>query len=51
MTKCDFCTKSDPSGKCYWTLASCRENDCKNAIKLMIQVLQCVGSDNKKHSK
>lgn len=48
MTKCDFCTKSDPSGKCYWTIQACREDDCKKAIKLMTQALQSMGSDKKR---
>lgn len=40
MTKCDFCTKSSPNGKCYWSVQAFREDDCKDAIKLMIKAIQ-----------
>ena len=40
MTKCDFCTKSSPSGKCFWSLQVARENDCKKAIKRMTEALK-----------
>lgn len=39
MTKCDFCTKSSPNGKCYWSIQSAREYDCKNAIERMSEAL------------
>lgn len=39
MTKCDFCTMSSPSGKCYWSMRSLREDDCEKAIKRMIKAL------------
>lgn len=48
MTKCDFCTKSNTQGKCYWSIQSCRENDCRKAIELMIKALQGIGSNKKK---
>lgn len=50
MTKCDFCTKSSPSGKCYWNLQGSREDDCRKAIELMTKALQSIGSDKKKRS-
>ena len=31
MTKCDFCTKSDSKGNCYWSFQSARESDCRKA--------------------
>lgn len=40
MTKCDFCIKSNPSGKCYWIFQTARENDCRKAIELMTKTLQ-----------
>lgn len=46
MTKCDFCTKSDGNGKCFWCLQSARESDCEKAIKRMIEALKA--TDNKK---
>ena len=48
MTKCDFCTKSSPNGKCYWSSQSCREDDCKEAIKLMTEALKNIGANNLK---
>lgn len=39
MTKCDFCTMSSPSGKCFWASQVARENDCKKAIKRITEVL------------
>lgn len=48
MTKCDFCTKSSPQGKCYWSIQSFRENDCRKAIELMTQALQGIRSNKKK---
>lgn len=39
MTKCDFCTKSGPDGKCFWTLVAAREEDCLEAIRRMIKAL------------
>ena len=46
MTKCDFCTKSDGSGKCFWSFQSAREDDCKRAIEKMVETLKA--TDNKK---
>ena len=46
MTKCDFCIKSSPDGKCYWTIQAYREGDCKKAIKLMVEALK--NNNNKK---
>lgn len=40
MTKCDFCTKSSPSRKCFWSSQVARENDCKKAIKRMTEALK-----------
>lgn len=37
MTKCDFCTKSDPKGTCAWNTQSFREEDCEKAISRMIK--------------
>lgn len=39
MTKCDFCTQSSPSGKCYWSMQSLRADDCEKAIKRMVKAL------------
>lgn len=39
MTKCDFCTKSSPNGKCFWSSVIAREQDCKKAIKNMVIAL------------
>lgn len=39
MTKCDFCTKSDGNGKCFWS-TSARESDCKKAIERMVEALK-----------
>lgn len=47
MKKCDFCTKSDPSGKCYWSMQGARESDCEKAIKKMTEVLKCTGDKKK----
>ena len=40
MTKCDFCEKSSPDGKCYWTMVVLREDDCRKAIDRMTKALQ-----------
>lgn len=37
MTKCDFCTKSDPKGKCFWSSRVAAEDDCREAIKKMVK--------------
>ena len=39
MIKCDFCTKSTPDGKCYWSFQSVRESYCKEAIERMTKAL------------
>ena len=39
MTKCDFCTMSDPKGKCFWSSRMAAEDDCKKAIERMIIAL------------
>lgn len=39
MKKCDFCTKSSPSGCCYWANQTAREDDCSEAIDKMVRVL------------
>lgn len=46
MNKCDFCTKSDEKGKCFWAFQIARESDCEKAIKKMTEALK--GMDNKK---
>ena len=43
MNKCDFCTKSTPDGKCYWTSLINRERDCEKAIQRMTEALKNVG--------
>lgn len=48
MTKCDFCTKSNSEGKCYWYSQKLRENDCGKAIKAMMEVLKTTGAGNLK---
>lgn len=40
MTKCDFCEKSSPKGKCRYDSQFVREDYCKRAIKLMVEVLK-----------
>ena len=40
MNKCDFCEKSSPNGKCFWSSQTARESDCKKAIKRMMEVLK-----------
>lgn len=40
MNKCDFCTKSSPDGKCFWNSHVAREDDCKKAIKNMVEALK-----------
>lgn len=47
MTKCDFCTKSNKNGKCFWS-TSARESDCRRAIELMIKALQGSKSETKR---
>ena len=37
MTKCDFCTMSDPKGKYFWSSRTAAEDDCREAIKRMIK--------------
>lgn len=46
MTKCDFCSKSLPNGKCWWTSVIGREDDCEKAIRLMVETLK--GREDKK---
>ncbi len=38
--KCDFCEKSLPNGKCYWSSQCSREDDCRKAIKRMMSVIK-----------
>lgn len=45
VTKCDFCTKSLPNGKCWWNTIA-REDDCEKAIKRMVEALK--NSNSKK---
>lgn len=35
MTKCDFCTKSNADGKCFFLSATLRKFYCKKAIEQM----------------
>ena len=39
MKKCDFCTKSTASGKCFTTFSAEREQYCEKAIELMVKAL------------
>lgn len=39
MTKCDFCEKSSPDGKCFWTAPLLRKDDCAKAIRRMMEAL------------
>ena len=48
MTKCDFCLKSSPNGKCFWSIQSLREDDCKKAIQAMTEALKNIGVNNLK---
>lgn len=49
MKKCDFCTMSDDSGKCFYlpTMTEARERYCKEAIRQMVKALQGMDSDRK----
>lgn len=40
MTKCDFCTKSNPKNGCIYGLQSIREKHCKKAIKRLTEALR-----------
>lgn len=40
MKKCDFCEKSNPNGKCFWSSQYAREDYCKKAIQRMMEVLK-----------
>lgn len=33
MTKYDFCTKSTPDSKCFWSSRIATEDDCKKRLK------------------
>lgn len=35
MEKCNYCTESSPTGRCFWNLQACRTPYCKEAIKNM----------------
>lgn len=48
MTKCDFCTQSSPSGKCFWSSQPLREDDCEKAIERMTKALQNIGNNKNK---
>lgn len=39
MKKCDFCTKSSPSGCCYLANQTAREDVCSEAIDKMVKAL------------
>ena len=47
MNKCDFCTKSSPDGKCFWSSTVAREDDCREAIKQMVKALGNRKENNK----
>lgn len=49
MMKCDFCTKSSPSGKCFYSSQIAREDDCKKAIEQMTKAFKEIGKENKKN--
>lgn len=51
MTKCDFCTESSPSGKCFWTSPACREDYCKKAIALMVKALSSEQTDKQNNKR
>lgn len=40
MTKCNFCPKSSPEGKCYWDLPAHRDSDCRKAIETMMKAFK-----------
>ena len=48
MTKCDFCTMSDPTGKCFYLSTMARKSDCEKAIKQMVKALQGANSNKKR---
>lgn len=45
MNKCDFCIKSSPNGKCFYSLQSLREKYCEQAIKNMIKAITKKGEN------
>jgi hypothetical protein len=45
MIKCEFCTKSNQKGKCFWSTQPAREFDCEKAIKRMTEALK--GTDKR----
>lgn len=48
MKKCDFCAKSSPDGECFWDgnqIAA--ENDCKDAIRNMVEAMKQEGTHKK----
>ena len=48
MKKCDFCTMSDPSGKCFYLSTMARKSDCEKAIKQMTKALQGMEYDKRR---
>jgi len=40
VMKCDFCTKSEPNGKCFWSTVSARQFDCEKAINNMVKAFK-----------
>lgn len=47
MKKCEFCTKSSPTGNCFWESQMAREKDCEKAIKRMSKALEMERSKKK----
>lgn len=49
MTKCDFCEKCSPSGKCWWSSQIAAQDDCRKAIKRMTEALSgCIEKKKKR---
>ena len=46
IKKCDFCTKSDENGNCFFISQGARERDCEKAIERMTKAIK--GATNKK---
>lgn len=40
MTKCDFCTMSDPRGKCFWSSRVAAEDELMTAEEYAEKILK-----------
>lgn len=51
MTKCDFCTQSSPSGKCFWSSTVARADYCEQAIERMVKALSSEHADKENNKR